>query len=165
MATVYVACVIEGPMIGTRVEEWCWPDFPIILWDVTIHAPTLQWRHKWARWRLKSPASQQFTQTFIQAQIKENITSPRRPVNSPHKGPVTPKLFPFDDVIMNYIRVRGSLRLFYVAKWKQLFNSNLIQRTGLIFCKLICILADKFAGFQQSYFRDYDVRRVPALVG
>ena len=26
----------------------------------------------------------------------------RRPVNSPHKGPVTRKTFPFDDVIMNY---------------------------------------------------------------
>ena len=25
----------------------------------------------------------------------------RRPVNSPHKGPVTRKMFPFDDVIMN----------------------------------------------------------------
>ena len=24
----------------------------------------------------------------------------RRPVNSPHKWPVTPKMFPFDDVIM-----------------------------------------------------------------
>ena len=27
----------------------------------------------WARWRLKSPASRLFTQSFIQAQIKENI--------------------------------------------------------------------------------------------
>ena len=27
----------------------------------------------------------------------------RRPVNSPHKGPVTRKMFPFDDVIMIYI--------------------------------------------------------------
>ena len=26
----------------------------------------------------------------------------RRPVNSPHKGPVTRKMFPFDDVIMLY---------------------------------------------------------------
>ena len=26
----------------------------------------------------------------------------RWPVNSPHKGPVTRKMFPFDDVIMNY---------------------------------------------------------------
>ena len=32
---------------------------------------------KWARWRLKSPASPLFTQTFIQAQIKENIKAPR----------------------------------------------------------------------------------------
>ena len=26
---------------------------------------------------------------------------PRRPVNSPHKWPVTQKMFPFNDVIMN----------------------------------------------------------------
>ena len=41
--------------------------------------------------------------------IKENIKAPRHwplcgeftgPVNSPHKGPVTRKMFPFDDVIM-----------------------------------------------------------------
>ena len=31
----------------------------------------------WARWRLKSSASRLFTQPFIQAQIKENINSPR----------------------------------------------------------------------------------------
>ena len=34
---------------------------------------------------------------FIQTQIKENI---KAPVNSPHKWPVTRKMFPFDDVIM-----------------------------------------------------------------
>ena len=28
------------------------------------------------------------------------------PVNSPHKGPVTRKMFPFDDVIMHAIRLR-----------------------------------------------------------
>ena len=56
----------------------------------------------WARWRLKSPASQLFTQPYIQAQMKENIKVARHwwPVNSPHKGPVTWKMFPFDDVIM-----------------------------------------------------------------
>ena len=37
----------------------------------------------------------------------------RRPVNSPHKWPVTRKMFPFDAVIMNWIRataivVRGA---------------------------------------------------------
>ena len=65
------------------------------------------WRHNG---RLKSPASPLFTQPFIQAQIKENIKAPRHwplcgeyhrsPVNSPHKWPVTRKLFPFDDVVM-----------------------------------------------------------------
>ena len=32
---------------------------------------------KWARWRLKSPASRVFIQTFVQAQVKENIKLPR----------------------------------------------------------------------------------------
>ena len=48
----------------------------------------------WGRMRLKSAASQLFTQPFIRAQIKENIKAPR------HKWPVTRKVFPFDDVIM-----------------------------------------------------------------
>ena len=66
----------------------------------------------WALWRLKSPASQLFTQRFIQAQIKENIkasrhwplwwefTGDRWMVNSPLKGPETRKMLPYDDVIM-----------------------------------------------------------------
>ena len=32
---------------------------------------------QWPRWHLKSPASRLFTQSFIQAQIKENIKAPR----------------------------------------------------------------------------------------
>ena len=62
----------------------------------------------WARWRLKSPASQLFTQAFIQTQMKENIKAPRRwplwgeftahrihrsSVTSPHKGPASGKCF------------------------------------------------------------------------
>ena len=64
----------------------------------------------WTRWRLKSPASPVFTQPFIQAQIKENVKAPRHwplrgefnrwPVDSPHKGPIARKMFPFDDIIM-----------------------------------------------------------------
>ena len=40
---------------------------------------------------------------LFKAQIKENIKAPRHrwPVNSPHKGQVTRKMFPFDDVILN----------------------------------------------------------------
>ena len=32
---------------------------------------------QWPRWRLKSPASRLFTQSFIRTQIKENIKAPR----------------------------------------------------------------------------------------
>ena len=63
---------------------------------------------QWTRWRLKSPASPLFTQQYIQRRSKK--TSKLRDtslcgiyrwtVNSPHKWPVTRKMFPFDDVIM-----------------------------------------------------------------
>ena len=62
-------------------------------------------------WRLKSAASLLFTEAFIKAQIKENdqcsasLAFVRRihrwPVNSPHEEPVTRKMFPFNDVIMD----------------------------------------------------------------
>ena len=49
-----------------------------------------------------------FTQPFAETQIKKPklcVTGlcegiPRWPVNSPHKGPVTREMFPFDEVIM-----------------------------------------------------------------
>ena len=60
--------------------------------------------------RLRSPASPLFTQPFIQGadQRKPQRSASlafvrgihRSPVNSPHKGPATRKMFPFDDVIM-----------------------------------------------------------------
>ena len=60
---------------------------------------------QWARWRPKSQASQLFTQPLIPAQIKETIKAPCHwplsPVNSPHKWPVTRKMFPFDVIIMH----------------------------------------------------------------
>ena len=49
-----------------------------------------------------------FAQPFVHAQIKQNSASlayvrwiRRLPVNSPHKKPVTRKMFPFNDVIMS----------------------------------------------------------------
>ena len=60
--------------------------------------------------RLKSPASRLSTQPFIQGadqRMHQRSASlafvkgiHRWPVNSPHKRPVTRKMFPFDDVIM-----------------------------------------------------------------
>ena len=57
----------------------------------------------WARWRLKSPDSRLFTQSFTQGADQTKHWSSaslafvkgihRWPVNSPHKGPVTRKCF------------------------------------------------------------------------
>ena len=63
---------------------------------------------KWPWWRLKSSASRLFTQPFAQAQFKENIKALRHwPLWGEflHKGPVTRKMFPFDDVIMSALNV------------------------------------------------------------
>ena len=46
-----------------------------------------------------SGANQRKHQSFASLAFVRGIH--RRPVNSPHKGPVTRKMFPFDDVIMN----------------------------------------------------------------
>ena len=61
----------------------------------------------WARWRLKSPASRLFIAYSGADQRKTSSASlafvrgiHRSPVNSPHKWPVTRKMFPFDDVII-----------------------------------------------------------------
>ena len=62
----------------------------------------------WAWWRLESPAPRLFT-VYLGADQRKHQSSAslafvrgihRWPVNSPHKGPVTRKMFPFDDVII-----------------------------------------------------------------
>ena len=63
----------------------------------------------WPRWRLKSPASRLFTQSFIRTQIKENIKAPRHwPLcgeftgigEFPAQWASNAEMFLFDDVIM-----------------------------------------------------------------
>ena len=62
----------------------------------------------WGRCRLKSPGPRLFTQPSGADQRKHQSSTSlafargihRWPVNSPHEGPVTWKMFPFDDVIM-----------------------------------------------------------------
>ena len=41
------------------------------------------------------------------------------PMNSPHKGPVTWKMFPFDDVIMRYSGT-GYLWWFHISVWREM---------------------------------------------
>ena len=74
------------------------------------------WRQEFATDRCilsTAPASRLLTETFVQAQMKKNQSSVslafvrwihRWTVNSPHKGPVTRKVFPFDNVIMRQFR-------------------------------------------------------------
>ena len=87
-----------------------------------------------------TPGSPLFTQPFIRAQIKENNQSSaslafvrgihQGPVNSPHKWPVTLKMFPFDDVILciifsvQWIRIRNhewtekkTCKCWYIRSW------------------------------------------------
>ena len=56
---------------------------------------------QWARWRLKSGAVQRKYQSSVSLASVREIH--RWPVNSPHKGPVTRKIFPFYDVIRGLI--------------------------------------------------------------
>ena len=84
---------------------------------IVVESVSLSWRcHAnitvtswWARWRLKSRASPLFA-LLVQVQIKKHQSSAslafvrgihRWPVHFPHKRPVTRKIFPFYDVIMN----------------------------------------------------------------
>ena len=66
---------------------------------------------QWVTWRLKSPASGLFNQSFVYAYIMKNHISAtltfvrwirRLPVDSLHKGPMMRNIFPFDDVIVKY---------------------------------------------------------------
>ena len=72
---------------------------------------TLQWRHN-GRYSVSNTSLAIVYSTVYSGTDQINHQSSaslafvwgihRRPVNSPHKWPVTRKIFPFDDVIMNY---------------------------------------------------------------
>ena len=83
------------------------------------HRSTLQWRHNEpdgvsnhqphdCLLNRYSGADQRKYQSSTSLAFVRGIH--RWPVNSPHKGPVTRKMFPFDDVIMNAERVSMSWR-------------------------------------------------------
>ena len=82
-------------------------------WQVTSTPKDITRTSWWARWRLKSPASphqSSATQAFVRR-------IHRWPVNSPHKGPVTRKMFPFDDVSMNAPNLKTNIMSMY--SWGQ----------------------------------------------
>ena len=71
----------------------------------TSACTSLQWRHNARDGVSNHQPRDCLRNRLFKPHIKENIEVPRHwtlwPVNSPHKGPVTRKIFPFDDVIMN----------------------------------------------------------------
>ena len=93
---------------------------------------------KWPRRRIKSPASQLFTQPFIQGADQRKLQNSvsqafvqgihRWSVNSPHNGAVTRKMFPFDDVIINH--------RFHGGYWDYILRKTNTVRTFLCFVKL-----------------------------
>ena len=102
-------------------------DMGCLLW---VHSLTwalipLPWHHNGRDSVSKSPAPRLFTQPFIQAQIKETsklhvtglcVGNSPGPVNSPHKWPVTWKMFPFDDVVMQCKDV--NLPVYEIPLWR-----------------------------------------------
>ena len=117
-----------------------------------------------ARWLLKSPTFRLFTQPFVQGQIKENQSSAsmafvrgihRWPMNSPHKGPVTRKIFPFNDVIMESCTgFRLFLHCFVVAFVVCLFVLESILHT---FFRVPVPIDDTYMGYivSDEYYETY----------
>ena len=76
---------------------------------------------QWAWWCLKQPASRLFTLTVYSGGDQRKHQSSTSlafvwgihwwPVNSPHKWPVTRKMFPFDDVIMLRVQLHNKCSL------------------------------------------------------
>ena len=75
-----------------------------------IYCITIQWRHNERDGDSNHRPHDCLLNRLFKTQIKENIKAPSHwplwgeftgwSVNSPHKGPVTRKMFPFDDVII-----------------------------------------------------------------
>ena len=116
---------------------------------------------QWARWCLKSPASTLITQPFVQGADQWKYQSSvslafvrgihRGPVNSPHKGPVTRKIFPFDDVIM----LGCTMRL-----WNGLNQCSYYPCTSCIFDD------DGYSDWTASFLTDfqYSIMEIQCLV-
>ena len=94
--------------ISIRVFK-CMSDIYFPCYDVMIHL-SIAVTSYWAHWCLITSVSIVYSTVCPGADERKHQSSAslafvrgihRWPVNSPHKGPVTPKMFPSDDVIMD----------------------------------------------------------------
>ena len=83
-----------------------------------------------------SGADQRKHQSFASLAFVRGIH--KWPVNSPHKGPVTRKMFPFDDVIMCWSTLRIShLKVYFVKQLSQRFSQTCSGRYVLRFSLVV----------------------------
>ena len=91
--------------------------------------------------------------TSVQAQLEENIKALRHwPLwgEFPHKGPVTRKMFPFDDVIMYTYHLRFWCR-FYFRKYKQAWYFQLFPNTEVLHVvKTLNVRGPSYLGLTRS---------------
>ena len=98
---------------GSLLNHWQWITMNAYVDSQSCWLPIIV-TSLWTRCRLESLDSRLFTQPFTDKR-KNQSSVPlvfvrgihRWPVNSPHKGPVTPKVFPFDDVIIRQVYSPG----------------------------------------------------------
>ena len=112
-------------MITRSPGEGFWIYTPLVMSRFSFHRKHITVASCRARWRPKSPASRIFAQLLVQAQIKKTSKlrtclcegNHRWPVNFPNKGPITRKMFLFDDVIMH--DAKGS-KMPVILKWNNI---------------------------------------------
>ena len=116
-ATVLNTICHIGPRYKVPSHLMCWVSLFLCIqsslskyryvWTSACFSISLQWRHN----EHDGVSNHQPQDCLLNRLIKASASLAfvreihRRPVNSPHKGPVTRKMFPFDDVIMCSHRV------------------------------------------------------------
>ena len=119
---------------------------------VDIHAPQWAMRHLYGDIIMGAMASQITNLTIIYSTVYSGADQRKHqssaslafvrgihrwPVNSPHKWPVTRKMFPFDDVIMETDFFKASFSILMIIRhtiWWHVQNSKcLLQRKWIFF--------------------------------
>ena len=95
--------------------------------NINAYDKNMRWQQIWARDKLRQNLHHHCLLNRLFGQIKENLKAPRAspafvrgihrsPVNSPHKLPITRKMFPFDDVIICKVPVT-SIAAMYIFRY------------------------------------------------
>ena len=129
--------------MAARIKKFLRWDFWRLFTVVSSGHPTLHWRHNdhddvsnhqphgCLLNRLFRRRSKKTTKLRVTGLCMG--TSPG-PVNSPHKGPVTRKMFPFDDVIMKQLSWKFQLSTFFLG-WHDFWANA--PRLKCLHCRLL----------------------------